>query len=155
MKKFTPLIAIFTAISLYTIGSQVYIGSWDTMNAMRHFMAAFFIVFGAFKIYNWHGFVDAYQMYDVLAKKSRSYAYAYPVIEIMLGVAYLLNFSPVATNVATLLITGVSSIGVLQALRKKEEITCACLGAVFKIPMTKVTLFEDVLMAFMALIMLM
>ena len=48
----------------------------------------------------------------------------------------------------------VSSIGVTKELAQGRKITCACLGAVFKIPMTYVTLLEDVLMAVMALIML-
>lgn len=49
---------------------------------------------------------------------------------------------------------GVSAIGVAQALMAKRKIVCACLGAVFKIPITKVTLLEDVLMFLMALGML-
>lgn len=154
MKKFIPLIIIFASIIAYTVGSQLYAGSWNTMHAMRHFMAGFFIVFGAFKVLNWKGFVEAYRMYDVVAKRSRAYAYAYPVIELALGFAYFFNIYPVATNVITLAVMAVSTVGVVQALQKKEEVPCACLGAVFKIPMTKVTLLEDVLMAVMALVML-
>ena len=48
----------------------------------------------------------------------------------------------------------ISSIGVAIELSKKKEIMCACLGVVFKLPMTYVTLLEDLLMAAMALIML-
>jgi hypothetical protein len=48
----------------------------------------------------------------------------------------------------------ISSIGVAQKLVVREIFICACLGAVFKIPMTWVTLLEDVLMGGMAFIML-
>jgi hypothetical protein len=48
----------------------------------------------------------------------------------------------------------ISALGVANELRKKQTIMCACLGTVFKIPMTYVTLFEDLLMASMALYML-
>ena len=48
----------------------------------------------------------------------------------------------------------VGAIGVGRALRRTERIPCACLGTVFKLPMTKITLFEDLLMAAMALAML-
>lgn len=154
MKKFIPLISIFSIIIAYTIISQIYAESFSFMDAMRHFMAGFFIVFGGFKILNWKGFVEAYQMYDVVAKRSVFYAYLYPIIELSLGSAYLFNIYPFATNLITLIVMGVGIIGVVQALQKREEIQCACLGAVFKIPMTKVTLLEDVLMAVMALIML-
>ena len=48
----------------------------------------------------------------------------------------------------------VGSIGVFQTLLDKRAIQCACLGTVFKLPMTKVTLAEDLGMAAMAAAML-
>ena len=48
----------------------------------------------------------------------------------------------------------IGSIGVFQALREKKTIQCACLGTALKLPMTKVTLIEDVGMGVMALLML-
>jgi hypothetical protein len=45
-------------------------------------------------------------------------------------------------------------MGVAQALREKRTIQCACLGTALKLPMTKVTLAEDVVMGLMALVML-
>jgi hypothetical protein len=36
----------------------------------------------------------------------------------------------------------------------KDEIQCACLGTVFKLPMTTVTIVEDLLMVVMAAAML-
>lgn len=76
----------------------------------------------------------------------------YPFLEITLGIAYLFNLYPIVTNIATLILMTVSSIGVAQELSKNKTIICACLGTVFKIPMTYVTLFEDLLMAGMALL---
>jgi hypothetical protein len=49
---------------------------------------------------------------------------------------------------------GISSIGVLATLTKKKSIQCACLGTFFDLPMSKLTLFEDLLMVIMAGIML-
>lgn len=154
MKKFIPIISIFAVILAFTALATYLSGSWDTMYAMRMFMAGFFLTFGAFKVANWKGFVSAYRMYDVVAMKSAAYAYAYPAIELALGVSYLAGTYPTLTSVVALVVSVVGAIGVIKALVRKEEITCACLGAVFKIPMTKVTLFEDVLMAVMALWML-
>ncbi len=154
IKDFTPLIVIFLVILAFTFASQWITGSWNTMNAMNSFMGAFFIVFGTFKVINLHGFVEAYSTYDVIAKQSRAYAYAYPFIELGLGVAYLFRLFPVATNLITLVLMLVSSIGVAIELSKGKEIVCACLGVVFKLPMTYVTLLEDLLMAGMAAYML-
>ncbi len=61
---------------------------------------------------------------------------------------------PIATNAITYVLMLVSGIGVAIALAKGENLMCACLGMVFKLPMTYVTLFEDLLMAGMALGML-
>lgn len=153
LKDFLPLIIIFCIIIIFTLVRQ-WISGWDIKSAMNDFMAGFFLVFGGFKILNLHGFAEAYAMYDIIAKRSMTYAYAYPFIEIVLGIAYLLRLYPLQTNLITLAVMLVSSIGVAHELAQKRTITCACLGTVFKIPMTYVTLFEDVLMAAMALIML-
>ena len=48
----------------------------------------------------------------------------------------------------------IGSAGVALKLLQGQELMCACLGAVFKIPMTYVTLAEDLIMGLMALLML-
>lgn len=117
---------------------------------MSDFMAGFFLVFSFFKLLNLSGFVQAYRGYDLIAAKSAAYAWAYPFIELALGVAYLIRWLPQLTHWATLAVMLVSAAGVLNALRKRQLIECACLGTVFKLPMSKVTLIEDLSMAAMA-----
>lgn len=48
----------------------------------------------------------------------------------------------------------VSIIGVLQSVLNKRKIQCACLGTVFNLPMSTVTIIEDGLMIAMSLTML-
>jgi hypothetical protein len=48
----------------------------------------------------------------------------------------------------------VSIIGVLQSVLNKSKIKCACLGAVFQLPMSTVTIVEDGLMIAMSASML-
>lgn len=153
IKDFLPLIVLFSVITLFTAVRQ-WLNCCNTMDAMSDFMGAFFIIFGAFKLIKWHSFATAYQEYDILAKRSKIYAYAYPVIEVMLGLAYLLRIAPRATSLITLILMLISGMGVFNELRQGKQIVCACLGTVFKIPMTYVTLVEDLLMAGMALYML-
>lgn len=129
-------------------------GDVSVHTLMSNFMGGFFVVFSLFKMINLSGFADGYSTYDVLAKRSRGYSLAYPFIELGLGVAYLTAFAPVLTNATTLIIMIVGSIGVAQALQEKRAIQCACLGTALKLPMTKVTLAEDVVMGLMALMML-
>lgn len=121
---------------------------------MSNFMAGFFLVSSFFKLLNLSGFVQAYRGYDLIAARSVAYAWAYPFIELALGVAYLTRWQPQITHWATLAVMLISAAGVLNALRKRQLIECACLGTVFKLPMSKVTLIEDLSMAAMAAVML-
>lgn len=117
---------------------------------MRYFMAGFFLVFSFFKLLDVPAFADAYAGYDLLAKRWHGWGLIYPFVELALGLAYLANWNPLLTNWATLIIMGFSAIGVIQAVLDKRSIRCACLGAVFKLPMSTVTIIEDVGMVAMA-----
>jgi len=149
VKDFMPLIVIFAVILTFAIIAPMIWGG-GFMHGMRDFMGAFFVIFGLLKLIKLNGFAEAYQMYDLIAMRSKAYAYTYPFIEVTLGVFFLINFNPLLTNWVTLVLMLVSALGVYIKLRKGEKIMCACLGTVFKVPMTWVTLFEDLLMATMA-----
>lgn len=128
--------------------------SFDPMRLMANVMAGFFLVFSAFKLLDLRAFADSYAMYDVIARRSRAYALAYPFIELGLGVAHLTRFEPTATNAVTLAVMLVSLIGVVQVVVSRRKVRCACLGTVFALPMSVVTLVEDGTMAVMAAVML-
>ncbi len=49
---------------------------------------------------------------------------------------------------------GFSSIGVIRAVLDNKKIRCACLGTVFNLPMSTITIIEDLAMVIMALIMI-
>ena len=117
-------------------------------------MAGFFIVFSFFKLLNLQGFANSYSMYDIIAEKWKSWGYAYPFVELVLGLLYLTNIAPLATNISTALILGISSVGVIKSNMDKKKIKCACLGDVFNLPMSTVTIVEDLSMVGMSLIML-
>lgn len=151
---FIPLISILSFVCLATLIKAIAQSELSLMSLMSDFMGFFFLTFGFFKALNLPGFVSAYTMYDIVAKKSSLYAYVYPFIEMALGIAYLVKWQPFVTHMITIFLMALGSIGVFLALRKKQQIMCACLGALFKIPMTYVTLAEDVLMLLMALFML-
>ena len=77
-----------------------------------------------------------------------------PFLEILFALAYIFDFGGIVRDVIVALVMSVSVVGVIQKLRLKEEIPCACLGMVFKLPMTWITLGEDILMAVEAIIMI-
>ena len=151
---YKPLLIIFAFIMGVAFLSSFHSGQLHGMMFMNYFMAGFFLVFSFFKMLDIKGFASSYSMYDLLAKKSPAYGHVYPFIELTLGVAYLVNLDPLITNMTTVVVMGFSSLGVIQSVIKKQKIQCACLGAVFNLPMSTVTIIEDLLMVAMATSML-
>lgn len=151
---YKPLFMIVAFITGFSLLVQYPFNDFSVMLWMRHFMAGFFVVFAFFKLLNTRGFADSYAMYDIVAAKWRFWGYIYPYIELLLGVSYLLNFNPILTNLFTIIVLGVSSVGVIKSNLDKRKIRCACLGDVFNLPMSKVTIIEDLSMVAMAIGML-
>jgi YHS domain-containing protein len=118
------------------------------------FMGVFFVAVSLLKIADWKGFAQAFTMYDILAKKSKVYAHVYPLIELGLGISYLLTWQITIAAYVTFVIMAIGTVGVAQNLLSKNPVKCACLGTLVKIPLTKFTLFEDITMAAMALMIL-
>ena len=146
-----PLLLIVGFILLVTLSVQFNAESFNTEHWMMHFMAGFFLVFSFFKLLDVRGFASSYAMYDLLAMRVKAYGYVYPFIELGLGIAYLVAWQPLITNWLTFIVMTFSSLGVIRSVLNKQKIRCACLGAVFNLPMSTVTIIEDLLMAGMAL----
>jgi len=153
-ETYKPILLIFFYITLVTLLGQVFNHHFDGMQWMQHFMAGFFLVFSFFKMLNLKGFAESYVMYDVVAKRLPAWAFIYAFTELALGIAFLINFNPLITNSVTFVVMSISIIGVLQSVLNKKKIQCACLGAVFNLPMSTVTIIEDALMIAMSGIML-
>jgi copper chaperone CopZ len=150
LTTYKPIILVFAFILGITFLTELVSGSFEYMRWMRHFMAGFFLVFSFFKLLDLPSFAASYSTYDVLAKRWLGWGYIYPFVELGLGILFLINFQPLFTSIATLIVMAVSSIGVIQSLLEKRKIKCACLGAVFNLPMSSITLTEDLLMVIMS-----
>ncbi len=151
---YKPVLLIFAYIIGITLLVEIIQGEFVLMRWMNHFMAGFFLIFSFFKLLNLKSFADSYSMYDVVAKKWNGWGYVYAFTELALGLAFLTGFNPILTNSVTFVVMTVSIIGVLQSVFNKRKIKCACLGDVFKLPMSSITIIEDALMIGMSGIML-
>ena len=151
---YKPILIIFAYITIISIISATKQNQFHLMQAMNIFMAGFFLTFSFFKMLDLKGFAESYSMYDIVAKKIKAWGYVYAFVELALGIAYATNFQPLVTNLVTFVVMAISIIGVLQSVLNKRKIQCACLGAVFDLPMSTVTIIEDALMIAMSGIML-
>jgi copper chaperone CopZ len=138
---YRPLLLIMGLIALASFAGQ----SW-----MMAFMAGFYIVFGAFKLLDVPAFANAYAQYDIIAKVFKPWGYVYPFVELALGFAFLFWFQMGAATWAALILSVIGAIGVIQSVLGKQTIQCACLGTVFQLPMSTVTIIENAGMAAMA-----
>ncbi len=152
-KELFPLFVIIFGVIVFTFIVSMVLGLDQWNKQMQIFMGGFFLTFSGFKLLDVKGFADAYQTYDLLAKRSRLYAFSYPFIELLLGFCLLFSFQIRIVSLITFLIMGISAIGVFGALKSNRKFQCACLGAKLKLPMTKITLTEDLLMSAMGLVM--
>ena len=146
-QTYRPLLILLAYLLVVTAIRAV-----DLMSAMSLFMGGFFIAFSFFKMLDLRGFADAYRSYDLVAKAVPAYGFVYPFIELALGLAYLGHFHPALVNAVTAVVMAVSLAGVLRAVLSKQTIRCACLGTVFNLPMSTVTIVEDGLMLAMAVL---
>jgi copper chaperone CopZ len=154
LDTYKPVLLIFAYITGITLLIQAFNQTFDWMQWMNHFMAGFFFTFSFFKLLNLSGFADSYSTYDIIAKRWREWGFVYAFIELALGLAYLTGFNLFVTNSVTFVVMSVSLVGVLQSILNKRKIRCACLGDVFNLPMSTVTIIEDALMIAMSLFMI-
>ena len=147
-----PLFLIFAFLTGASI--LLNINPWDFKNVMLDFMGLFYIVFSFFKLLDLKGFPESFKMYDPLAKVMPIYGWIYPFIELTLGLLFLMRIEIPLALIVTLLILGITTIGVTKSLFNKKTIQCACLGTALKLPMTKATFIENSIMIVMAITML-
>lgn len=152
LEQLFPLFLIFGYIIIASI--LLNFKPWNANGFMLDFMGLFYIVFSFFKLLDLKGFPESFKMYDPLAKVVPIYGWIYPFIEVVLGLLFLMRFQIPLALIVTLILLGITTIGVTKTLLDKKSIQCACLGTALKLPMTKATFIENSVMIIMAVIML-
>jgi hypothetical protein len=154
LENYRPLLLVVA----YVIGASALMeyqkSEWAWMRFMNNFMGVFFLAFAFFKLLDIQKFADAFSTYDVIARRFRIYGLSYPWIELGLGLLFVSRTGLLLANLTTLVVMSVGMIGVAKAIRKKQAIQCACLGTVFNLPMSVVTVIENGVMIAMSASML-
>jgi len=152
LAQLKPLLIIIFYIT--TVSILLNYKEWSLGEFMLDFMGLFYIVFCFFKMLDLNGFKMSFVMYDPIAKKVPLYGKIYPFIETVLGLLFLMRFEIDIALIMTLIILGVTTVGVSRALLDKKSIRCACLGTALKLPITEATFIENAIMILMAVLML-
>src|SRR5882762_8395957 len=150
-RDYLPLFALLGVSLLVAVALDRAANAGDTsMPGMHAFMGFFLVVFALLKLFDLPGFADGFQMYDLLAKRFRPYALAYPFIELGIGLGYLAFWRPVTIYALTVIVLGFGALGVITSLARGLNVKCACMGSTLKVPLSTVALTEDLGMVGMA-----
>lgn len=117
-------------------------------------MGLFFVIFAMFKFFDLAGFAKGFRKYDILAQNIPAYANLYPFLELALGLLYLSGRYPESTAIATTILMAISAAGILREMRRGNQFTCACLGTTLNVPLSTVSVIENLGMGAMAVLML-
>ena len=149
LSKYTPLILLF-ALSAGIPALNVIFNHSDFEHWMYQFMGATLIALSYFKFLDLSKFAEAFATYDPIAMKLNKYGYIYPFFELIAGIGFILVTGIEILSVLVILILLPTTVGVVKALREKRKFQCACLGTAFNLPLTKVTIVENILMIAMS-----
>lgn len=150
-QTYKPLFTVFAYIFTFSIAYQVSRGTFSAHYFMNHIMAGFFVGLSFFKFLDLKSFATAFSNYDPLAKKWKAYGAIYPFIELTLGFLFIADKFLLFANVMTILALSITTVGVYQKIQSKSQFQCACLGAGFNLPLSNITVFENLAMIVMAI----
>lgn len=150
--EYYKLIGVFVFIVWLGVVLTNVFAHWHWMHVFDNVMAAFFLVFGSFKLVGYTIFASGYREYDIIAKRFAPWGYIYPFVELALGLLLAGQFAPFLLNILVLVLTSVNSVGVWQKLQDKKRPYCLCLGSIIRLPLSTISLYENVVMGAMAAI---
>jgi len=152
---FTSKKPIVIALSIVILSSLAMQISDETFNLNKWFMSymgIFFIIFSFLKLLNVSGFSMTFKKYDLISKIIPPYATSYPFIELSLGIIFLTQTQSILiyANAFTLIFMVSQTIGIIRSLSKSEQIQCACMGSAVDVPLSSLTVVENITMIAMA-----
>lgn len=122
-------------------------------NQLRtNFMGSILIIFGILKLFNLNTFASIFQKYDIISKYVPIYSFIYPFIEIILGLCFLFKYKLNLVKNSTISLMIISIISVIISIIKGQNLRCGCLGSFFHIPLSYVTLSENIVMILMNIV---
>ncbi len=113
-------------------------------------MGSILILFGTLKLYDLNNFSDIFLKYNIISQKFSIYSYIYPFIEIILGVLLFLRYRLRITYILIIILMTISLISVSISLYQYQNLRCGCLGNFFDLPLSYVTISENVVMLLMS-----
>lgn len=152
---YKPIIAIFATTFLMALSTAWAIGELSSIRVIELFIALSMCALAIQKLKDLEAFSLQFLNYDLLAQKWVKYAYVYPFVEMLAGVAMISGFLTMISAPAALFIGAIGTISVFKAVYiDKRELKCACIGGNSNVPLGFISLTENLMMVAMAIWML-
>lgn len=141
---------VFIALSATLMSTLINV---QLLDWIRWFVGCTFLVFGGFKLISYESFLEIFPQYDLIAHRFRLYALAYPFIEVILGICFILDMISGFRNLLALAIVATGLFGVCNALMHRGPTKDhTWLGRVFKLPLSTAILFENLIVTFLLIV---
>lgn len=141
--EYRKFIAVMVFIFLTaTLMSTLISFRW--LDWLRWFIGATMLLFGGCKLISSESFLDVFPRYNALANRFSWYAFVYPIVEVVLGICFILDIAP-SFRAWIVLFMAASSLAsmVVNLLAKGPTSKTTWLGTLLKLPMSTAMLFED------------
>ena len=125
----------FSYVAPLSVFGVSILGAWAMAGGIPAFMGLSMLNLSVLKFTNLTGFIKAFSVYSLLAKRAKAYAFLYPFTELLLGIFLLaqIKFAWAAAISLLMGLEGVVSI-VNTSFLKKEKVACACTGSIDQPP---------------------
>jgi len=147
-----PIVIALSIVILSSLAMQISDETFNLNKWFMSYMGIFFIIFSFLKLLNVSGFSMTFKKYDLISKIIPPYATSYPFIELSLGIIFLTQTQSILiyANAFTLIFMVSQTIGIIRSLSKSEQIQCACMGSAVDVPLSSLTVVENITMIAMA-----
>lgn len=152
-KSFGQRLRPYLWLNLIIIGTLIFggvatylSGYYELHVFLEYSMAAYFLAFGILQTVSLKKSAKMLQQYDPLAKRFPAYGYIYPILQILIGIGLLFWISPLIINAVAAIIVLINLVGVMNVLEEKKTVRCGCLGETMNVPVSWVTLTENIVM---------
>lgn len=151
---YQPIIAMFSMAFLLALATQWRVaGSLEWLPVLELSIGFGMVILAIQKLRDLFAFSNQFLGYDLLAQRWVRYAYVYPFVEGLAGVA-MITAVPSLILVASPLALFIGTVGAISVYKAvyidQRELKCACVGGNSNVPLGFVSLSENLAMIGMA-----
>ena len=123
-----------------------------TKELMPRTMGTIFLVLGLLKLTDLRSFSKIFAKYDIVAKRVPVYGYLYPFLEILIGLSLFVKEYRVTAYKTIIVLMTIGLLGIFKIMvsKKGSTLRCGCMGSLLHVPLSYVTIRENLVMIAMS-----